>query len=41
VSSAVPSPSGIYLANISLDNTEAKNVGLQRLKWPAELPPPH
>jgi sugar lactone lactonase YvrE len=41
VSSAVPSSSGIYLANIALDNTDAKNVGLQRLKWPAELPPPH
>jgi hypothetical protein len=37
ISSAVPAPSGIYLANVSLGDSERKRNGIQRLKWPSQL----
>ena len=38
IASAVPAPSGIYLANISLDDADQGPRGIQRLTWPPELP---
>lgn len=38
IASAVPTPSGIYLANVALGVSERDQMGVQRLKWPAELP---
>ena len=35
--SAVPSPHGIYLANISLLDGEPTSHGIQRLSWPRQL----
>jgi hypothetical protein len=40
IASAVPSPDGIYLANVALDGSTPGRMGIQRLKWPRELPPP-
>jgi hypothetical protein len=36
----VPSPEGIYLAHVALDDSDRGRMGIQRLKWPRELPPP-
>ena len=41
IASAVPTPGGIYLANVSLDESDRGGQGIQRLRWPASLPPPH
>jgi SMP-30/Gluconolactonase/LRE-like region len=40
IASAVPSPEGIYLAHVALDDSDRGRMGVQRLKWPRELPPP-
>lgn len=34
VSSAVPSPAGIYIANVSLVGADRQPKGVQRLRWP-------
>lgn len=41
IASAVPTPGGIYLANVALDESDRGGQGIQRLRWPAQLPPPH
>ena len=38
IASAVPSATGIYLANVALDDSDRGSMGIQRLKWPRELP---
>jgi hypothetical protein len=38
IASAVPAPSGIYLANVALDDSDRDRQGIQRLQWPPELP---
>jgi hypothetical protein len=39
IASAVPAPSGIYLANVALDDHDRnQEKGIQRLGWPPELP---
>ncbi len=38
IASAVPAPSGIYLANVALDDADRDQQGIQRLQWPPELP---
>ena len=40
VSSAIPTPAGIYLANVSLAGSDPTPKNIQRLRWPAELTPP-
>lgn len=40
IASAVPSATGIYLANVALDDSDRGRMGIQRLKWPPELPLP-
>jgi sugar lactone lactonase YvrE len=40
ISSAVPGPGGVYLANVSLSDLGATRKGIQRLKWPPELVAP-
>jgi hypothetical protein len=37
IASAVPSPSGIYLANVALAARDRGGKGIQRLPWPPEL----
>ena len=37
IASAVPAPSGIYLANVALDDSDSDRKGVQRLAWPPEL----
>lgn len=37
ISSAVPAPGGIYLANVSLRDPDRSPDGIQRLKWPPQL----
>ncbi len=37
ISSAVPAPGGIYLANVSLVNPDPTRKGIQRLRWPPQL----
>jgi hypothetical protein len=38
IASAVPAPSGIYLANVALDDDDRnREQGIQRLRWPPEL----
>lgn len=39
ISSAVPAPDGIYLANVSLSSDNPERKRLQRLAWPVELEP--
>ncbi len=39
ISSAVPAPGGIYLANVSLGESDRTRTGIQRLKWPPQLSP--
>lgn len=41
IASAVPSPDGIYLANVSLNESDQERKGIQRLKWPPQLPLAH
>jgi hypothetical protein len=41
IASAIPSPAGIYLANVSLAGFVPERKGIQRLKWPSQLPTPH
>lgn len=38
IASAVPAVSGIYLANVALDDADQNQKGIQRLHWPPELP---
>jgi hypothetical protein len=40
ISSAVPTPGGIYLANVSLAGADPTPKNVQRLRWPAELSSP-
>jgi len=37
IASAVPSPRGVYLANLVLGNREQQQTGLVRLDWPSQL----
>ena len=37
IASAVPSPHGLYLANLALGDRERQQTGMVRLKWPAQL----
>jgi hypothetical protein len=37
IASAVPSATGIYLANVALDDSDRGHMGVQRLEWPREL----
>jgi sugar lactone lactonase YvrE len=37
IASAVPAPSGIYLANVAFGDSAEEQTGVQRLKWPAHL----
>jgi sugar lactone lactonase YvrE len=39
ISSAIPAPDGIYLANVSLSSENPERKRLQRLAWPVELEP--
>ncbi len=38
IASAVPAASGVYLANVALDDADRDHNGIQRLQWPPELP---
>jgi hypothetical protein len=40
ISSAVPAPDGIYLANVALGGENPERKHIQRLSWPPELGPP-
>jgi sugar lactone lactonase YvrE len=40
ISSAVPTPRGIYLANVALGTTNLEPRPIQRLKWPRQLAQP-
>jgi hypothetical protein len=37
IASAVPSPDGVYLANLVLGKREEQQTGLVRLEWPSQL----
>jgi sugar lactone lactonase YvrE len=38
IASAVPSLEHVYLAHVALDDSDRGRMGIQRLKWPRELP---
>jgi sugar lactone lactonase YvrE len=38
IASAVPSPRGVYLANLALGDRGKQQTGIVRLQWPSQLP---